>query len=77
MFWFETSHPETDERIEVEAVYRAGWRGSRDCYGAALEPDDSEEVVISYAWNQAGEAIDFDEFEEELIAQGMRIARRG
>jgi len=75
MFWFETVHPETGEALEVEAVYWKPWRGLREGYGAPLEPDDAETVVICEVRNREGESLDFADFEETLESDGLRLAR--
>ena len=74
MFWFETAHPETGEALEVEAVYCRPWRGLRDGYGAPIEPDDEEDVVICEVRNRAGERVAFESFREALEEEGLQLA---
>jgi hypothetical protein len=66
LFRFESRHPETGEMIEVEAEYFAPRRGSRDLYGAPLEPDDPEEILIRHVRTRSGAPVPFGKFEREL-----------
>ncbi len=66
MFAFRTAHPQTGDPLCIEAVYHAPVRGLRDRYGAPIEPDDPEEIVICEAYDAAGERIDFTAIETPL-----------
>ena len=79
LFRFETRHPETGERIEVEAEFLPALCGSRDVYGAPLEPDDPAEMRIRHAWTGAGAPVPFGGIEPELEREAweeFRIPRR-
>ena len=67
MFWFETAHPETREALEVEAVYFPSWRGLRDSDGAPLEPEEA--VRICEVRNRAGERVEWQSFESQLLRE--------
>ena len=73
MFWFETDHPETGEWLEVEAEWSPSRRGLRDWFGAPLEPDDLEELIICRVWDRFGTAVPHVAFESILLAQARRI----
>ena len=77
---FEARHPETGETIEVEAEYFPPRCGSRDCYGAPLEPDDPEEMLIRHVRTRAGVPvpvpIPFGDYEEWLIKEAFSLFRR-
>ena len=75
MFWFHTHHPDTGEPLEVEAAYSPARRGSRDRYGAPLEPDDAAELVIRHVWTRLGDPVDFEAFEDGLVVEGFRAVR--
>lgn len=75
MFWFESVHPETGEALEVEAVYFRPRRGLRDEFGAPLEPDDVEAVVVAEVRNRAGEPVPFEAFRGAMEAEGWEFAR--
>ena len=77
MFWFKTLDPESGEPVEVEAVYRRRCRGTRDRYGAPLEPDEEAEIVVCRVWNQAGEEMGFSGVAEEFIEEGRRVLEGG
>lgn len=68
MFWCEAVHPETGQRLEVEASWFPAKRGLRDCFGAPLEPDDEAELVICRVWDSRGNAVAYSAIEGELIA---------
>jgi len=72
MFWFETVHPETGEALEVAAVYFPARRGLRDAYGAPLEPDDEEAVVVCEVFNRAGKPVEWRGLEDSLIVEAWR-----
>lgn len=83
IFRFEAAHPETGEFLEAEAAYYPARRGAREVgnggFGAPLEPDEEEEIVIRRLWNEAGEAVSFASlsgFEEELIEHGFCVVRQ-
>ena len=74
LFRFETRHPETGAVIEVEAEYLPPRRGSRDGYGAPLEPDDPEEIVIRHVRTRAGSPVPFGDFEPLLVEEAIALA---
>lgn len=63
---FLTTHPDTDEPLEVEVDYYPGCRGLRDRYGAPQTPDEDAEIEICKVWRD-GKEIDFENIEEALI----------
>jgi len=75
MFWFETAHPETGEALEVETVYLPPQRGLRDAYGAPLEPDAPEAVMVCEVRNRAGERVPFTGFLRQIEAEAWEFAR--
>lgn len=50
-----TIYDENDRPIKVGGFFIPGYRGSRDKYGAPLEPDVDDEIVDVEAWDEHGE----------------------
>ena len=75
MFWFDATHPDTGEPLEVEAVRYRSRRGLRDCYGAPMEPDDEEELTICRVRDQFGREMAFPDLEAFLLEQGRRVVQ--
>lgn len=74
MFWFETAHPGTGERLEVAAVYCPPCPGARDGCGAPLEPDDTESVYVCEVRGEKGQVVDFSRLRAILEVRAWGIA---
>lgn len=61
---------EDDDPIELEGNFWAGMRGSRDIYGAPLEPDDPDEMELVRA-TKNGVAIELSQEQEERAYKAL------
>ena len=60
-----------DAVIEVSGTYYPGCAGSRDEYGAPLEPDDDEEVEILDAVDEFGNTRNLSSAEERAATEAI------
>ena len=58
----------------MEAEYCPPRRGSRDLYGAPLEPDEPAEILIRHVRTRAGSPVLFGDFEPSLAAEAIARA---
>lgn len=60
-YTFDTYLRETDDRCEIDVTVQFDYyppsRGSRDRWGAPLEPDEPENIEITSVWYDGGEQI--------------------
>lgn len=71
MHWFETRHPTTGERLEVELAYERPHRGVRDRFGVPEEPDEPGELQIARVRSREGEIVDFSPIEDFLYQEAL------
>ena len=68
-------YDDNDAEIRVQGEHSPGSRGSRDKYGAPLEPDTFAEIEVTGAWDDRGDEyiLNADEEEEAVEALWERV----